>query len=313
MTLCNIDNGSGLLRALPQHKPSPGDAVGSTNRTHEAGCGGYHQGHLSPPNQRRQRSQPLQLNAAHHFRAAEHQLHSSPSTAVTITQPPLPHHHHIPLPEHPKPAVIGARRVTNPAELVIRRISPASSFAPAAIPSSKNINSGGGGASSGRRAAPPPDAATRKKIAREKQKQEEASTNPMSYRAPSPRFIRRGVPAAPRASGSGSYTTAKRVVYTGAFAAVTIVGAIYGAGLKTRQERRQEVRQIVEAPPEDRIRDLEGRRAALLAQRLPLDHRLENLRARMKARQDEEREKLEAEAGAKKEGPDASYGTKKTG
>lgn len=94
--------------------------------------------------------------------------------------------------------------------------------------------------------------------------------------------------------------TVKRLIYTGAFAAVTVVGAIYGAGLKTRREREQEVHRIVEAPPEDRIRDLEGRRAALLAQRRPLDAKLADLRARIRAQQEEEKAAAAAAQGEKK-------------
>jgi hypothetical protein len=36
--------------------------------------------------------------------------------------------------------------------------------------------------------------------------------------------------------GRWKWTTSKRMVWTVAFAAVTIVGSIYGAGLKTQQE-----------------------------------------------------------------------------
>ncbi|XXH05778.1 hypothetical protein Hte_012216 [Hypoxylon texense] len=114
------------------------------------------------------------------------------------------------------------------------------------------------------------------------------------------RPIRRGPPPPPPSAASSargiSGVSVKRLVYTGAFAAVTAVGAIYGAGLKTRQERKQEVHRILEAPPEDRIADLEGRRAALLAQRRPLDAKLADLRARMRAQQ-EEADKAAAAAG----------------
>ncbi|KAI6089340.1 hypothetical protein F4821DRAFT_231773 [Hypoxylon rubiginosum] len=110
----------------------------------------------------------------------------------------------------------------------------------------------------------------------------------MSTRPPrGPRPIRRGAPGPPRPTGIPA-ATLRRLIYTGAFAAVTAVGAIYGAGLKTQQERQQEVRRIVEAPPEDRVRDLEARRAALLTQRKPLDAKLADLRARMKAQEEEE-------------------------
>ncbi|KAI1457365.1 hypothetical protein F4805DRAFT_457930 [Annulohypoxylon moriforme] len=79
--------------------------------------------------------------------------------------------------------------------------------------------------------------------------------------------------------------TFKAKVLTAAFAAVAIVGAIYGAGLKTQQEYKKEKRKIVEASAEDRIRDLEGRRATLVAQRRPIERKLDDLRARMRAQE----------------------------
>ncbi|KAI0548449.1 hypothetical protein F4679DRAFT_317282 [Xylaria curta] len=93
-----------------------------------------------------------------------------------------------------------------------------------------------------------------------------------------PRQINRG--AAPP-SVRGSWTTPKRMIWTGAFAAVTIVGTIYGAGLKTQQEYRTEKKQVLEAPVEERIRTLEARRAQLVSQRRPLEKKLEELRLRV--------------------------------
>lgn len=60
--------------------------------------------------------------------------------------------------------------------------------------------------------------------------------SPSSSRPPRP--IRRG-PAPPPPSTplrTATTPTVKRVIWTGAFAAVAIVGSIYGAGLKTKQE-----------------------------------------------------------------------------
>ncbi|KAI1092843.1 hypothetical protein F5B19DRAFT_492065 [Rostrohypoxylon terebratum] len=74
-------------------------------------------------------------------------------------------------------------------------------------------------------------------------------------------------------------------VLTGAFAAVAFVGAIYGAGLKTQQEYETEKRKIVEASTEDRIRDLERRRTTLLAQRRPIERKLDDVRARIRAQE----------------------------
>ncbi|KAI0395174.1 hypothetical protein F5Y17DRAFT_218721 [Xylariaceae sp. FL0594] len=100
----------------------------------------------------------------------------------------------------------------------------------------------------------------------------------------------RGAGASPNsttaAAARGAWTKPKVVIYTAAFAAVTIVGAIYGAGLKTQQEYKAEKRQIIQATPEERVRVLESRRAALVAERLPLERKLEELRRRV--RRDEE-------------------------
>ncbi|KAI1131050.1 hypothetical protein F5Y10DRAFT_262613 [Nemania abortiva] len=107
-----------------------------------------------------------------------------------------------------------------------------------------------------------------------------------------PRQVQRG--AAPSAAGGGgksargAWTTPKRLVWTGAFAAVTIVGSIYGAGLKTQQEYRAEKRQILETPIEERIQTLEARRAQLMSQKRPLEQKLDELRLRVQ-KQEEER------------------------
>lgn len=105
------------------------------------------------------------------------------------------------------------------------------------------------------------------------------------------RQIRRGAAPTPpptskllgntRVSG----TSLKRMIWTGAFAAVTIVGAIYGAGLKTQQEYKEEKKKIIEASPEDRIRALEDRRAVLVRERAPLERKLGEVRARIRAQE----------------------------
>ncbi|KAI0600714.1 hypothetical protein F4775DRAFT_590273 [Biscogniauxia sp. FL1348] len=82
--------------------------------------------------------------------------------------------------------------------------------------------------------------------------------------------------------GSISGLTLKRMIWTGAFAAVGVVGAVYGAGLKTQQEYQAEKKHIAELSIEDRIRDLEGRRAELVAQRWPIERKIDELRARMR-------------------------------
>ncbi|KAI1417182.1 hypothetical protein F5Y13DRAFT_81624 [Hypoxylon sp. FL1857] len=112
-----------------------------------------------------------------------------------------------------------------------------------------------------------------------------------SQRPRPPRQVRRGAAPTPplpsKLPGSTGISgiSLKRMIWTGAFAAVTIVGAIYGAGLKTQQEFKEEKKKIIEASPEDRIQGLEDRRAMLLRERAPLERKLDELRARMRAQE----------------------------
>ncbi|KAI0384545.1 hypothetical protein F5Y04DRAFT_277919 [Hypomontagnella monticulosa] len=109
-----------------------------------------------------------------------------------------------------------------------------------------------------------------------------ALSSPPSPISRPPRQTRRGAAPPPKIpSSSAGGISPKRLVWTGAFAAVTIVGAIYGAGLKTQQEFHSEKQKIIESTPEDRIRDLEARRAALVTQKMPLERKLRDLRVRM--------------------------------
>ncbi|KAB5559803.1 hypothetical protein GE09DRAFT_1220472 [Coniochaeta sp. 2T2.1] len=73
----------------------------------------------------------------------------------------------------------------------------------------------------------------------------------------------------------------KRMVWTGAFAAVTFVGTIYGAGLKTRMEHKEEKKLLTEAPISDRIDALETRKGQLLSQRIQIERKLQELRRKM--------------------------------
>ncbi|GAW15448.1 hypothetical protein ANO14919_048570 [Xylariales sp. No.14919] len=104
---------------------------------------------------------------------------------------------------------------------------------------------------------------------------------PSTTSRPSQPIQRRTTHSAPGRSARGSWTTPKRMIWTAAFAAVTIVGSIYGAGLKTQQEYRAEKKQILETPIEERISTLEARRAQLVTQKRPLEKKLEELRLRV--------------------------------
>ncbi|KAJ9635501.1 hypothetical protein H2201_003158 [Coniosporium apollinis] len=72
----------------------------------------------------------------------------------------------------------------------------------------------------------------------------------------------------------------RRLVMTGAVAAVTVTGAWYGAGLKTRQEFKQEKKVVLEASPQERISQLENARARLVTRRTELEKKISELQAR---------------------------------
>ncbi|PVI07247.1 hypothetical protein DM02DRAFT_513339 [Periconia macrospinosa] len=75
----------------------------------------------------------------------------------------------------------------------------------------------------------------------------------------------------------------RRWVMTGAVAAITVTGSLYGAGLKADQEKQQIRRQIQEASPEEKIAQLEGTRAELVKKKAELERRME---AHMKRRKE---------------------------
>ncbi|KNG50220.1 hypothetical protein DDE82_006426 [Stemphylium lycopersici] len=66
----------------------------------------------------------------------------------------------------------------------------------------------------------------------------------------------------------------RRWIMTGAVAAITMTGTIYGAGLKGQQEVKQQKRQILEATPEERIAQLEVTRADLVLKRNEMERKL---------------------------------------
>ncbi|CAD6445629.1 24eec512-a183-49ad-8d81-c4f829fa7ba5 [Sclerotinia trifoliorum] len=72
----------------------------------------------------------------------------------------------------------------------------------------------------------------------------------------------------------------KRIIWTGAIASVTVVGTIYGAGLKTRGEQKQQVRKIREATLSERIAHLEEQRGVLVGKRMGLEKKIEEARMR---------------------------------
>ncbi|MCJ1291952.1 hypothetical protein MMC34_003502 [Xylographa carneopallida] len=76
------------------------------------------------------------------------------------------------------------------------------------------------------------------------------------------------------------YPKARRVVLTASVAAITATGAWYGAGLKAHQERKQEVVAIREATTAERIAMLESTRGQLIAKKIGLERKIEELERR---------------------------------
>ncbi|KAH8597865.1 hypothetical protein B0O99DRAFT_507404 [Bisporella sp. PMI_857] len=72
----------------------------------------------------------------------------------------------------------------------------------------------------------------------------------------------------------------RRVVWTGAIASITVVGSIYGAGLKTRQEVQKESERRHEASPAEKIALLQENRGALVAKRIGLEKKIRELEMR---------------------------------
>ncbi|CAK3898386.1 hypothetical protein DOTSEDRAFT_18949 [Lecanosticta acicola] len=66
-------------------------------------------------------------------------------------------------------------------------------------------------------------------------------------------------------------------VLTGSVAAITATGAWYGAGLKTRQEFKQEQQTIREYPITEKIESLEATKRKLLQQRAELQGKIDKL------------------------------------
>ncbi|KAK4200156.1 hypothetical protein QBC40DRAFT_265333 [Triangularia verruculosa] len=73
----------------------------------------------------------------------------------------------------------------------------------------------------------------------------------------------------------------KRLIWTGAFAATTFTGAIYGAGLKTQQEWKQEKQKIQELTTDEKVAMLENSKGELWKQKVSLEQKLREVRARM--------------------------------
>ncbi|MCJ1314882.1 hypothetical protein MMC15_000196 [Xylographa vitiligo] len=76
------------------------------------------------------------------------------------------------------------------------------------------------------------------------------------------------------------YPKARRVILTASVAAITATGAWYGAGLKAHQERKQEVVAVRESTPAERIAMLESTRGQLIAKKIGLERKIQELEKR---------------------------------
>jgi len=84
----------------------------------------------------------------------------------------------------------------------------------------------------------------------------------------------------PKKKMSAQQQKIRRIVWTGAIAAVTATGAWYGAGLKTRSEIKQKQEKQREATPAEKIAQLEEQRGGLIAKRLGLERKIKELEMR---------------------------------
>ncbi|MCJ1283176.1 hypothetical protein MMC26_002503 [Xylographa opegraphella] len=76
------------------------------------------------------------------------------------------------------------------------------------------------------------------------------------------------------------YPKARRVILTVSIAAITATGAWYGAGLKTHRERKKEVVAIQESTTAERIAMLESARGRLMAKKIGLERKIQELERR---------------------------------
>ncbi|KAF1835758.1 hypothetical protein BDW02DRAFT_495084 [Decorospora gaudefroyi] len=80
--------------------------------------------------------------------------------------------------------------------------------------------------------------------------------------------------------------TVRRWILTGAVAAITITGTIYGAQLKGDRELQQQKRQLLEATPEERIEQLEAVRTDLVRQKNAMERKIEVFAERRRAKEE---------------------------
>ncbi|KIN04433.1 hypothetical protein OIDMADRAFT_17505 [Oidiodendron maius Zn] len=88
--------------------------------------------------------------------------------------------------------------------------------------------------------------------------------------------------------------TIRRSIWAISITAITVAGAWYGAGLKIEKEQRQAIEKRREASPAALIAQLETQRGGLVAKRLGLEKKLNELEKRNQgATREESKEGME--------------------
>ncbi|KAK3690588.1 hypothetical protein LTR37_019084 [Vermiconidia calcicola] len=79
---------------------------------------------------------------------------------------------------------------------------------------------------------------------------------------------------------SVSSQSIRRYILTASVTAITVTGAWYGAGLKSRQEFKKEKTAALEATPAQKIEQLESTKFRLLQQKADLQTKIDRLSAK---------------------------------
>ncbi|KAF2622674.1 hypothetical protein BU25DRAFT_300362, partial [Macroventuria anomochaeta] len=77
----------------------------------------------------------------------------------------------------------------------------------------------------------------------------------------------------------------RRWIMTGAVAAITVTGTIYGAGLKTDREVKQERKRYQQATPEEIISQLEIARDDLMMKKKEMERKIAGFQEKKKAKE----------------------------
>ncbi|KAK4161452.1 hypothetical protein QBC43DRAFT_97066 [Cladorrhinum sp. PSN259] len=117
---------------------------------------------------------------------------------------------------------------------------------------------------------PSPSSSTLKQQRQQQQQQQQPSRSSSSSSSSS-------------SGGGGPPPKWKAMLWTGLFAACTITGTFYGAGLKTQQEWKAEKEKVQEATIDERVSMLESRRFELVRQQNELLSKIEQVRGRIDA------------------------------